>query len=423
VKQIKITGGSPLRGRIRISGSKNSALPCIAAAILTNDQIELRNIPRISDVVRMIEILEHLNIKVKVSSSGDVISVDASSPDYEIPLNLSRLLRGSTLLLGALLVKCGRVKLYQPGGCPIGERPINLHLEAFRKLGAKIKETQYSFEISAKKLKGTIINFKFPSVGATENSIIAACAAKGETILTNVAIEPEIIDFIQMLSSMGATIKSDPEQRRITISGSKEFAGTVHRIIPDRIEAGTFAVSAGITKGSLEITEVEVNHLKMVMDTLEKMGIQIETIGPNRFRVVSDITSLKPVKIITEVYPGFPTDLQPQFASLATQALGRSSISETIYENRFHHIPELIKMGADIRLIGKSAIISGSTPLTGVNVQAMDIRGGIALVLAALTAKGTTLIKSAEIIDRGYEDVEGKLSSIGAEIEVTNNES
>jgi UDP-N-acetylglucosamine 1-carboxyvinyltransferase len=415
-KVITIEGGRCLHGTIEVGGSKNSALPCLAASILTGESIHLRNIPLISDVESMLDILRFLNVEVSMQPTQKVVTVNASAPLHEIPARLSKLMRGSTLLLGSLLARCGKVVLQEFGGCPLGKRPINLHLNAFRLMGAKVQETATCVRISARRLRGVRIPLDFPSVGATENSIISACLAEGKTTITNAAVEPEILDLVDLLKSMGAGIEVRTDERRIEIEGRKELGGARHQIIPDRIEAGTYAVAAGITRGDVVVDGIRGEHLQSVMRKLIEMGLHLEISGNRRLRVLSKEGDLNPIQLATGTYPGFPTDMQPQFTSLATEARGTSLILETIYENRYHHVSELNKMGARISVTGRKATIEGPTPLHGTQVRTKDIRGGAALILAALSAEGVTTITSSEIIERGYENLEGKLVKLGAKV-------
>jgi UDP-N-acetylglucosamine 1-carboxyvinyltransferase len=414
---IVVKGGNLLKGTIKISGSKNAALPCLAASILTNEVVVLEKVPIIGDTKNMIEIMRLMNIKVNVNDNTLMIKSDR--PDFKIPSRFSKLLRGSTLLLGSLLARRGRVELYGYGGCPIGLRPIDLHLYAFKALGAKIEQKKDSIEIIANQgLKGAEIFFNFPSVGATENAIMAACVAKGETILKNVALEPEVLDLVKMLQSMGVIIKVNSRRREIKIIGTKEISGVKHELIPDRIEAGTYAVASVIAGSKVVLEDLNVMHLRGVVRKLLEIGAEVSIKGKSNLQICQAKNPLKSLNIVTKPYPGFPTDLQPQFVTLFTQAHGTSQIFETIYENRFLHIPELCKMGAKIDVLDRKIIIEGPTTLHGSEVYARDIRGGVALVLAGLVAKGSTIINNAEVIMRGYEKIETKLRGVGAEIEV-----
>lgn len=418
---LRISGGNVLRGTIKISGSKNAALACLAASILTNEPVTLENLPSVRDTKFMIELLRLLDAKVKISR--DVVTVESRVPNFEIPSYPSNMLRGSILLLGPLLVRRGRVRISAYGGCPIGQRPINFHLSAFEALGAKVKLGKTFIEILADTLRGAEISFPFPSVGATENAIMAACMAEGRTVLRNVALEPEVLDLIKMLQSMGVNIEVNNVERKVTVVGNKDIGGTRHKLIPDRIEAGTYAVAATIAGEKVLLQELNVRHLEAVIQTLIEMGVNIEMKGIRSLKVNLSKDRLKCARIETSPFPGFPTDMQPQFTTLCTQASGSSYIVERIYESRFNHVPELRKMGAEIHTIGREIVVKGYSTLHGAKVQAKDIRGGAALVLAALIARGTTIIEGAEIIERGYEDIAEKLRCVGAEIEVLNNAS
>lgn len=418
-RRLIIEGGYPLRGKVKIGGSKNAALPCLAASILSNESVTIENVPIISDVNVMIDILRSLNVKVNCDITGRKVNIDASNlSSFEIPHHLSSLMRGSMLLLGSLLARNRRVRMHGYGGCQIGSRPINLHLKAFNLLGAKVKGTAKLIEIMAEELRGNVIRLDFPSVGATENAIMAACFAKGQTVIINAAIEPEIINLMDMLKAMGACVDVDVVERIITIGHSEELGGVKHVLIPDRIEAGTYAVAAAIIRGTLLLRDVNIEHLKEIINKLRSMNVCVEELDKETLEIFPKRARLKGIELITAPYPGFPTDMQPQFTSLATTASGITSILETIYDDRLHHVPELKKMGAKIDLRGRKIIVKGPAGLSGTRVQAKDIRGGVALVLAGLRAKGTTVICNAQRINRGYENIVEKLRNVNAKIEV-----
>ena len=417
-KQLIIEGGNKLKGVVHISGSKNAAIPCLAAALLTKDTVVLENVPFIKDIELMKEILNQLGVKINFNHQNKKITINAISPKFEIPPDLSKQLRGSTIFMGGLLSRIGHFRIYNYGGCPIGQRPIDFHLNAFRLLGAKVNQNKEYLECSAQKLKGTEIIFDFPSVGATENVIIAACLAEGKTLIRNIAIEPEIINLINMLIKMGANIKINSYKREISIIGKKTMTGAKHKIIPDRIEAGTYAIAAGITNSEIVLENVNINHMRSINSAFRQMGLNIRPIKKNRLHLIPSEKKIKPIEIITRIYPAFPTDMQPQFTAIATQAQGTSKIVETMYNNRFHHVQELVKMGANIRVSGNEIIVTGDTPLIGTKVEVKDLRGGASLVLAALQAKGTTKITNAEKIYRGYERIDDKLNKLGAKIDV-----
>ena len=320
--------------------------------------------------------------------------------------------------MGSLISRIGHFRIYSYGGCPIGQRPINFHLRVFKLLGAKVDITKEYIECYAKRLKGTKILLDFPSVGATENALLASCISSGKTILRNVAIEPEIINLIEMLKKMGCIIEFNPRKREIIIIGKKKLTGTNHVIIPDRIEAGTYITAASITKSEITIQNVNINHIQNIILPLKKIGLIIKQTKENELHILQPNNTYIPLDIKTGIYPNFPTDMQPQIVALATQAQGISKVIETIYENRFHHIPDLVKMGAKIQVYGNIIKIKGPSSLQGAVVTARDIRGGASLTLAALIAKGMTRINNSEQIYRGYENIDKKLKHLGVKIEL-----
>jgi len=418
VKSYVIEGGHALKGTIKISGSKNATLPCMAASILTNESVVLENVPNIKDVNYMVDCLNTIGARASLVD-GKLLIEASNTLDSECPQDISKLFRGSTLLLGSLLARNSRVRIYGYGGCPIGSRPIDLHLKVFKALGADVNITSHYIEVSAERLVGSKIHLEFPSVGATENGIMAATLAEGETVLTNVAVEPEVKCLIDMLRSMGAKIELDVNKRVVRVVGVRELKGVRHKIIPDRIEAGTYMIAALLTDGDLTVEEVNLEHLRNILSKFLEMGIELEIAKGNKVRIFSSEKTFKPLEIITEPYPGFPTDMQPQFTVLlSSKTRGTSVIHETIYENRFHHVPELNKMGARIKVSGRKIIIQAPVKLRGTRVLARDIRGGAALVLAALNAEGETLVEGIEHIERGYEKIHEKLMKVGARIEV-----
>jgi UDP-N-acetylglucosamine 1-carboxyvinyltransferase len=416
---ILICGGQPLDGVVKISGSKNAALPCLAASLLTSETVALKNVPNIRDTKCMIDILRLLNCKVNVTT--DLVTINAGCPDFVIPPHLSKLMRGSTLLLSSLLARCGRVRIGKYGGCPIGKRFIDVHLYAFKCLGATIEKKGSFTEISADELIGKEISLSFPSVGATENAVIAACVAKGETLLKNVAIEPEILNLIEMLQLMGADITVNTIKRTIKIVGTKELGNVKHELIPDRVEAGTYAVAAVLAGHRVLLQNLDVTYIRAITQKLVEIGANVEPKSKNSLQIFPTTCSLRNVKIVTAPYPAFPTDMQPQFTVLCTQASGVSCIFEALYENRFNHIPELKKMGANVDVHKQNITVNGPTSLHGETVQAVDLRGGAALVIAGLVADGLTTVNGAEVIERGYEHIETKLRKLGAQIEFVNN--
>jgi len=417
---LRVEGRVPLEGKVTISGSKNSILPCMAVSLLTSESLTLNNIPIIDDMKMMVTILKDMDISVIFAPKRHRLFLRGTESIKEIPDRFASQIRGSILLLGGLLARKGYAKLSQIGGCQIGKRSIDFHLKAFRSLGAKIIENRDSIEIIAKKMRGTDINFPFPSVGATENTIIAATLAKGITKITNIAVEPEVLDLIKLLKSMGAIIDIDVSNQSVQIKGVKDLGGASHEIIPDRIEAGTYAVASAVTEGELLLDRVDENHLQILRKKLFEMNIETQSTDERSIKILKPERPIRGVEIETAPYPGFPTDLQPQFTVLGTKAEGMTQIHETIFEQRFHHVKELKKMGASISVNGQFFEIKGPTQLVGAKVEAMDLRGGAALIIAALSAKGITEISGIAHINRGYENIEQKLRKVGACIEQTN---
>ena len=401
-----------LRGNVRISGSKNAVLPILAACILTEEICEIRNVPGLSDVLHMVELLREMGAKVTFEEEREIISIQLKAliqgeEEYEA----ARTMRASFLVAGALLGRCGQARLPLPGGCQIGSRPIDLHLKGFQVMGVKNRQEHGMVELTAKHLKGGEIYLDFPSVGATENIMLAAVLAKGETIIRNAAAEPEICDLADFLRKMGAEIAGDGTDT-ITVHGVKALHGAVHRVIPDRIEAGTFMTAAAITGGDILLENVEEEHLKPVIAKLAECNVKTEICGEG-LRVYRK-GKLHPIQLKTMPYPGFPTDMQAQFMSLMAVAKGTSVITETVFENRFMHAGELQRMGADIKIDSRSAVIEGVEGLTGAKVRATDLRAGVALILSALAAKGDTEISDIYHIERGYHQIDEKLRALGA---------
>ncbi|MEJ6951268.1 UDP-N-acetylglucosamine 1-carboxyvinyltransferase [Natronospora cellulosivora (SeqCode)] len=406
-----ITGGTPLEGEISVSGAKNAALPIITAALMADGPSRLLDIPMLRDVRNLCTIIEKMGCRVE--QNGNELLIDPSNLSKpEADHDLARKLRASYYILGVLLAKknCARTSL--PGGCNIGNRPIDLHLKGFKALGAEINLDHGIVEVKASKLKGDRIYLDYPSVGATINIMLAACMAEGTTVIENSAREPEIVDLANYLTVMGAKIKGVGTDI-IKIEGVKSLKGAEHRIIPDRIEAGTFMMAAALTQGNVFVKNVLVEHVKPLIAKLNEMGVDLreEIAGVH----IKSNEVLKAVDIKTLPYPGFPTDLQSQMMVLLTQADGTSLIIETVWENRFMHVDELNRMGAEIKIDGHSALIKPRR-LTGAEVTATDLRAGAALILAGLVAKGDTEIKDIYHIERGYENIASKLSAIGATI-------
>jgi UDP-N-acetylglucosamine 1-carboxyvinyltransferase len=413
--KFRIVGGKKLGGIVVISGAKNSALPCLAAALLTPEIVTLRNVPYVRDLITMRRLLEDLGSTVLVPelrthqvNAGDV-------ENYEAPYELVKTMRASVLALGPLVARFGQARVSLPGGCAIGQRPIDLHLMALEKLGAKIELHNGVVEAKADRLRGADVTFETVTVTGTENLMMAAALAKGTTRIYNAASEPEIVDLATLLTKMGARVEGAGTPN-ITITGADQLGGADHTIIPDRIETGTFLVAAAITRSELEIRDCEPGHLLAVIDKLRSVGVKIEQREGNAL-VVSGDGKLRAADVTTAVYPGFPTDMQAQYMTLMTQAEGDSVITEMIFENRFMHASELQRLGARVRVHGHSAFVHGPTPLTGAKMIASDLRASASLVLAGLAAEGETWIDRVYHIDRGYEKIEEKLRAVGAAIE------
>ena len=410
--KIIINGGKRLNGEVTISGAKNSAVALIPGTILCDETVTLSNVPNISDVDALEDILNHLNAKIKRKDDELVISSDKIE-NKRIDESLAKRLRASYYFMGALLGRYKHCEMCFPGGCSIGTRPINLHLKGFEALGAKITEDGDNFIIDAEELKGSKIFLDFASVGATINIMYAAVKAKGTTIINNAAKEPEIVNVATFLNNMGAKI-SGAGTKKIKIEGVDKLHSCFHEVIPDRIEAGTYEIIGAACCDKLKVNNIIPEHLEALHNKLKEMGVNITVEDDNA--VVIESKDLKSTSITTEVYPGFPTDLQQVLASLMTMGDGESEIHETIYENRFQNLFELKKMGAKIRIDGERAYITGPSKLKGTEVTASDLRAGAGLVVAALLAKGKTTINNADLILRGYEGIVDKLTSIGADI-------
>lgn len=414
MKQIKIKGKNKLTGTIRISGAKNAAVALIPAAILSDEEVTICNVPEISDINSLEEILKYLGVKFSRATESIIINAKDMT-NKEIPEDISRKLRASYYFMGALLSKYKKVEMYFPGGCNIGSRPINLHLDGFKKLGATIIEENDKYTIEAKKLVGTKIDLELASVGATINIILAATKAKGITTITNAACEPEIKNVCDLLNSMGAKI-TGAGTSTIKIKGVSKLKKGYVEVIPDRIEAGTYIIIGSLIGENLKIDNIIPEHLEALTTKLLESNANIE-IGRD-YVLTSASQELKSVDVETYYFPGFPTDLQQPFSVYLTQAKGVSTLKETIYENRFMHIPYLNRMGANIKINGDKLKIKGKTPLEGKMVTSTDLRGGAAMIVAGLIAKGTTTINDVEHILRGYEGIVEKLSLVGAKIEI-----
>ncbi|MBI1301711.1 MAG: UDP-N-acetylglucosamine 1-carboxyvinyltransferase [Alphaproteobacteria bacterium] len=415
--KIRIIGGQQLNGDIPISGAKNCALKLMCASLLTGETMTFGNSPNsLRDMQSQTELLEYLGCKV--NRDGSSMTVDANDiKTYTAPYDIVRKMRGSILVLGPLLARFGEAKVSLPGGCAIGTRPVDLHIKGLEEMGAEIKLEEGYINAKAPKggLKGTKILFPKVSVGATENLLMAATLAKGETVLGNAAKEPEIVDLGECLIEMGAKITGLGTDT-IRIEGVKSLNGTSHNILPDRIETGTYIIAAGMTGGTVTLKNTRIDHLSAPLGYLSQCGIEVEQDG-NDITVHRKAKRIKGVDIMTEPYPGFPTDLQAQFMAMLTLCDGAGMVTETIFENRFMHVPELNRMGADITVQGRSAIVRGVPSLKGAEVMATDLRASVALVLAGLVAEGETVVNRIYHLERGYEDIVGKLSNVGAKIE------
>ncbi|WP_461615368.1 UDP-N-acetylglucosamine 1-carboxyvinyltransferase [Clostridium sp. Marseille-QA1073] len=410
-----LKGGKTLRGEVNISSAKNSVLPILAATILSGGQCTLKNAPMLEDVYVLCDVLRSLYADVDIDSKSNIVTINTSRlNDSNVDHDLVRKMRASFLIMGAMIGRFGRFKISLPGGCNIGSRPIDLHLKGLSALGAEITMGHGYVEATARKLIGKKIYLDFPSVGATENIMMAAVLAEGETIIENAAEEPEIIDLATFLRKMGADIQGEGTDT-IIIKGVDALNGVSHTPIFDRIEAGTFMIAAAITKSKIKINNIDEECLKPVIAKLKEMGVTIECASNSL--IVDGNSILKPIDIKTMPYPGFPTDMQSQMMSLLCTVKGTSLITETIFENRFMQVGELIRMGANIKIDGRCAVVEGVDMLTGAEIKATDLRAGAALVLAGLCAKGETIVSDIFHIDRGYVSIEKKLRELGADIE------
>ena len=413
--KITINGNKTLTGEIKISGSKNSAVALIPAAVLCDEEVTIANVPNISDIDALDYILKFLG--AKVYRKEDIIKIDSKNiKNKKIPKEIATKLRASYYFMGAMLSKFKRVEIYFPGGCSIGARPINLHLKGFEAMGAKVEENNNLFTITADELKGAKINLEFASVGATLNLMLAAVKAKGTTIISNAAKEPHIVNVATILNNMGAKI-TGAGTSEIKIEGVDYLHSCFHEVVPDYIETGTYMILASIIGDKLKISNIIPDHVESLISKLEDVGAIME-IGVD-FITISRPEKLKATNIKTQVYPGFPTDLQQPMATLLTQANGKSIINETIWENRFLNLKELNKMGATTDLLtNQKAVIIGPTKLTGKRIKATDLRGAASLLIAGLIASGTTVIENADYILRGYEGIVYKLTNVGADIKL-----
>ena len=418
--QIVIQGGNRLSGEIRISGAKNAALPLMAASLLSAEPLTLTNLPRLADISTMSKLLEQHGVsvlEVDDGKNGMTMTFDAGGVDNTVaPYDLVRRMRASVLVLGPLVARFGEAKVSLPGGCAIGTRPVDLHIRGLEQLGAEIElESGYMTARAPNGLIGSKFVFPFVSVGATENLMMAACLARGETVLTNAAREPEVTDLAHCLVAMGAKIDGIGSDT-LTIQGVTSLHAAEHPVVCDRIEAGTYAMAAAITGGELELTGVSPGLLDAAFKMLGEAGLEIED-TPTGTRVSLGSGGLKGIDVMTEPFPGFPTDLQAQVMALMSVADGAAMITETIFENRFMHVPELSRMGANVNVHGASAMVRGVDHLTGAEVMATDLRASSSLIIAALAARGETVIRRVYHLDRGYERIEEKLGACGAVIE------
>ncbi|MDH4985865.1 UDP-N-acetylglucosamine 1-carboxyvinyltransferase [Aminobacter anthyllidis] len=412
--KLRIVGGQRLQGAVAISGAKNAALPQIAASLLSPEPLQLTNLPAVSDVENMLGVIAQHG--ARVSRQGSVVIIDASAASSrETSYDTVRKMRATVLVLGPLLARFGKARVSLPGGCAIGARPVDMHIKALGQLGADIGIQGGSIVASAPNgLTGTRIVLGSPSVGATETAMMAATTAKGQTEIVNAAREPEVMDLAACLSAMGASIEG-AGTHRILVQGGTSWRAAAHHTIPDRIEAGTYAIAAAITGGQLELTNARLEHMASVVQVLEAAGVSVWP--GDRGLIVSRDGPLTPVDLTTEPYPGFPTDLQAQFMALMCCAQGASLLRETVFENRFMHVPELVRLGANITLQGTTALVRGGMPLRGAQVMATDLRASVSLVLAALVAEGESIVNRVYHLDRGYESLDRKLRMCGATIE------
>jgi len=410
---IFVRGGKELRGRVEVSGAKNAVLPILAAALMASSGVtQLESVPRLMDVLTMVEVLEHLGVEAQWREGVLELNAEKMSAS-EAPFQLVSKMRASVLIMGPLLGRLGKVRVSLPGGCAIGARPLDLHLKGFGLLGADIVLGHGYIEATASQLIGNTIYLDFPSVGATENIIMAACFAQGLTTIQNAAEEPEIVDLACFINSMGGRVEGAGTDTCV-VHGRRPLHAGAYRVIPDRIEAGTYMVAAAITGGDLILENVIPEHVISLTAKLREAGVTVHSLLDGMHVIGNDV--IEPVDIKTLPYPGFPTDMQPQMMALLTHARGTSMVTETVFENRFMHVPELRRMGANIRTDGRSAVVGGVRSLSGAPVTASDLRAGAALILAGLVADGVTEVRGVSHIERGYVDIVPKLKALGADI-------
>jgi UDP-N-acetylglucosamine 1-carboxyvinyltransferase len=414
VEKIRIAGGRPLEGTVRISGAKNASLPELCAGLLTDQAVHLTNVPEVRDIRTMARVLRDLGAEVSLEVGGRLTIAARRITSIEATYDLVKTMRASVLVLGPLLAREGRARVSLPGGCAIGARPINLHLAALEKMGAAITVEHGYVEARAERLRGAEIYFDTVTVTGTENVMMAAALADGETVLRNSACEPEVTDLAELLCAMGARIQGAGGPT-IRIEGVPTLHGASHTVVPDRIETGTFLAACALAGGEIEVQNCHPAHLRAVIEKLRETGVRIEE-GPDNLRVRAPRT-LRPSNVTTLPHPGFPTDMQAQYLALMTQASGTSTITESIFENRFMHVAELQRMGASVRVEGRTAIVSGPTPLSGARLMATDLRASACLVVAGLAAAGETIVDRVYHLDRGYFRIDEKLRGLGADIE------
>jgi UDP-N-acetylglucosamine 1-carboxyvinyltransferase len=416
--KIRIAGGRPLNGQIHVSGAKNAVLPLMTAALLTDQTVMLSRVPNLRDVASLTELLETMGVGVEYNADAKTMGISARKiTSHVAPYELVKKMRASILVLGPTLAREGKARVSLPGGCAIGTRPVDLHIEGLKALGAKIDlEEGYIVASAPQGLTGARVHFPKVSVGATENLLMAATLAKGTTTLINAAREPEIVDLGNCLIAMGAEIQGLGTDT-ITIQGKQSLKAATHAVIPDRIEAGTFIIAGAMTGGTLTLQGCDIHHIDYLIDPLHKAGVDISDNKDGSITVTRAKPRLRGIDIMTEPYPGFPTDLQAQMMSMLTIAEGAGMITETIFENRFMHVPELARMGADITVHGSSALVRGVPKLKGAEVMATDLRASVSLVLAGLVAEGHTTVHRIYHLDRGYENLVEKLSAVGADLQ------
>ena len=417
MEKLRIQGPTRLEGTVQASGAKNAALPILAACLLTDEPVLLRRLPAVQDIRTMVRLLSHLGLANTAIEEGLRIHgsiFDSTTIDDEAPYELVKTMRASALVLGPLLARRGHARVSLPGGCAIGVRPIDQHLAGLCALGAEVKLEHGYVEAKARSLRGARFRFAIPTVGGTENVMMAACLAKGTTVLENCAREPEIVDLAALLNAMGGQVAGAGSET-LVIDGVEALGGCEHKVIADRIETGTYLIASAMTGGDVTVEGSHAADLAPLLEKLDENGATVESHG-DTIRVQRR-GELRPRGIITEPHPGFPTDLQAQYTALMTQANGMSTVAETVFENRFQHVPELVRMGADIRIEGTHALIHGRTSLSGATVMATDLRASACLVLAGLVADGETIVDRIYHLDRGYECMESKLQALGACVE------